>query len=199
LGNISSNSNLAGAGQTAMNVANTAAGWNAFNANALTVGSGPNYQLTGSTNHSGDNVININSFTNSAFLNLSNATITLNGTSAEQFVFNFTGRTTWNNVHVILNGVSVGNVFYNFISGNVGINSGSNLSGTVLNLVNGTSMSIDNSTIQGAVVSDGFVDMANSVIAPELPTIMMPAIACLFLLGKIGFDCRRRLTASPQP
>jgi hypothetical protein len=187
LGSISSNSGLGAAGQTAINVATTAAGWNSSNANVLTnQGSANSYVFNGSSSNSGNNVINIGSLTG--------ATITLNGTSTEQFVFNFTGRTTLTGVNVILNGVSVSNVFYNFISGNVGINS-SNLSGTVLNVINGTSMSIDNSVIKGAVVSDGFVDMANSTIAPELPTIMMAGIACLFLLGKAGLDYRRKLTA----
>jgi hypothetical protein len=205
LGNISSTSSLGGAAQTAMNVANTAAGWSASGANVLSPSvNGNNYQFTGSSSNSGNNVITINSLTNSGLLNLSNGgnyTITLNGNSTEQFVFNITGRTTWTNVTVILNGVSANNVFYNFISGNVGLNS-SVLSGTVLNVINGTSMSIDNSMIKGAIVSDGFVDMANSTIAPELPTIMMAGIACLFLLGKAGLDCRRRLTArtaSAQP
>lgn len=193
LGSVSSNSGLGGLGQTAINVANTAAGWNSSNANVLSnQGNGNNYVFNGSSSNSGNNVINIGSLTG--------ATITLNGTSTEQFVFNFTGRTTLTDVTVILHGVSLSNVFYNFISGNVGINS-SNLSGNVLDVINGTSMSIDNSVINGSVVSDGFVDMANSTIAPELPTIMMAAIACLVLSGKAGLDCRRRLTArtaSPQ-
>jgi hypothetical protein len=54
-------------------------------------------------------------------------------------------------------------------------------------------MSIDNSTINGAVVSDGFADLANSVITPELPTIMVAGMAALLLLGKISLDCWRRL------
>ena len=197
LGGTSVNSGLAGLGQTAINVANTAAGWSTSGANVLSnQGNGNSYVFNGSSSNSGNNVITINSTTNSGLLNLNsgNYTITLNGTSNEQFVFNITGRTTWTNVHVILNGVSASNVFYNFISGNDGINN-STLWGTVLNVINGTSMSIDNSTIAGAVVSDGFVDLANSTIAPELPTIMMAGIACLFLLGKAGLDCRRRLTA----
>jgi hypothetical protein len=189
---------IAGLGQTAINTATTAQSWSTSGANVLSpTVSGNNYTFSGSSSNSGNNVITINGTTNAGLLNLNTAgssyTITLTGTSTEQFVFNITGRLTWTNVTVILNGVSASNVFYNFISGNDGINS-SNLSGTVMNVINGTSMSIDNSVINGAVVSDGFVDLSNSVIAPELPTIMMAGITCLFLLGKVGLDCRRRLT-----
>jgi len=189
---------IAGLGQTAINTATTAQGWSTSGASApnATV-NGSNYQFTGS---SGNNVITIKGTTNSGLLSLSNSTITLTGTSSEQFVFNITAAphtgVTWSNVTVVLNGVSVSNVFYNFISGGngIGINS-SNLTGTVLNVITGSSMSIDNSIVNGAVVSDGFVDVANSVIAPELPTIMMAGVVCLILLGKVSLDCRRSLAA----
>jgi hypothetical protein len=201
LGSINSSSSLgtylSQLGQTVMNTATTAQGWNSANANQLTptIVNGNNYEFTGSTAHSGQNVITINSNTNSGLLNLSNATITINGTSSEQFVFNFTGRTTLTDVNVVLNGVSLSNVFYNFISGNVGINS-SKLDGTVLDVINGTSMSVDNSTIHGAIMSDGFVDMANSVVAPEIPSIMVAGLGCLIVLGNAGLKRLRRAPVS---
>jgi hypothetical protein len=201
LGSINSSNGLgtylSQLGQTVMNTATTAEHWNGANANQLTptIVNGNNYEFTGSAAHSGQNVITINSFTNSGLLNLSNATITINGTSSEQFVFNFTGRTTLTDVNVVLNGVSLSNVFYNFISGNVGINS-SKLEGTVLDVINGTSMSVDNSTIHGAIMSDGFVDMANSVVAPEMPSIMVAGLGCLIVLGNAGLKRLRRASVS---
>lgn len=183
---------IAGLGVTATTVANTAAGWSSSGANVLTPTlSGSNYQFTGSSSNSGDNVINVNSST--GLLALTNATITLSATSPnEQFVFNITGRMSWTNVTVVLNGVSSNNVFYNVISGNIGINSGSNLSGVILNVISGSGMSIDNSIVNGAIVSDGFVDMANSVIAPELPTAAMAGFVSIAVLGHAVFAQKRR-------
>ena len=59
--------------------------------------------------------------------------------------------------------------------------------------------------IHGSIVTDANLTMTSSVIAPELPTIMMAGIACLVLLGKAGLDYRRRLrvarmaSATSQP
>jgi hypothetical protein len=187
--------------QNVINTATAASGWNSSNANALTASvSGTNYQFTGGSGHNGDNVITVNSTTNSALLNLSSSgtsyTITINGTATEQFVFNITGHTTWTNVTVVLNGVNSSNVFFNFLSGNDGINS-SAIAGNILNVINGTSMSIDNSTIDGSVMSTGFVDLANTVIAPEFPTVMMAGVASLIVLGRAGLKWRRGRVGKP--
>ncbi len=185
---------LAPLSQTVMNAATTAQNALSNGANQATVsGSNFNYNISGSA---GLNVITVNSGTNSGLLgsSLGTTTITINanGNSNEQFVFNFTGRTTLTNVNVVLTGgASAGNIFYNFISGNVGIVS-SDLQGNVLDVINGTSMSIDNSTIMGSVMSDGFVDAANSVLAPELPTIITAGLACVFVLGMAGRNLSRR-------
>jgi hypothetical protein len=200
---------IAGLGQTAINVATAAenlvtSGQNQ-NANGLTATvNGSNYTFTGSIANSGVNVINVNLA--SGLLKLTNATITLTGSSTEKFVFNITGSSThpwtWNDVKVVLNGVSGGNVFYNIISsggGTYGINSGSDLSGTVLNVLGGVSMSIDNSTIEGAVISAGSIDMANSIIAPELPTAAMAGLVSVAVFGHAAFSRRRRRRGRRPP
>jgi hypothetical protein len=189
------NSFLSQGSQAAINAATTAQSWTgASNANHLTVS---NNSVTLSSANSGQNVVTVNTSTNSSLLNLSNATLNIYGGSNEQVVFNFTGphSTTWTNVNVVLHGISASNVFFNFIGGNVGIVGGT-INGNILDVVNGTSMSLDNGVvINGSVVSDGFVDMGNAVITPELPTILMPSIAGLLIAIPAGIcRLRRRLT-----
>ena len=149
--------------------------------------SGNNYSVNGLSSHSGQNIINITG----ALGGSGNYTLNISGSG--QFLFNLSAGASLTDFTVVLNGVSASNVFFNTTGNGVGIG-GSTIYGNILNM-NGGSMSLDSDVIHGFVVSDGFIDMAGTTIAPELPTIMMAGIACLFLLGKVGLDCR----ASPPP
>ncbi len=193
------NSFLSQGSQTAINTATTAAGLS--NNASVTDPNGTSYQVAAGSSYSGSGpiVVAVNSSTNSSLLNLSNTTITINGTSTEQFVFNFSGRTTLTNVNVVLSGgVQASNVFFNFVTGNVGINGGT-INGNILNLVNGTSMSLDQGVVvNGSVVSDGFIDMGNATLVPELPTVMMAGLACLLVVSHGGFNQLRRRSATPS-
>ncbi len=191
------NTALGQASLQAINVATTAASWtNSSSANQLTVS---NNLVTLSSLNSGQNVVTVNTTTNAGLLSMSNGTLTINGTAGEQVVFNFTGphTTTWTNINVVLTGgITAQNVFFNFIGGSAGIVGGT-INGNILDVVNGTSMSLDNGVvINGSVISDGFVDMGNAMITPELPTIVMAGLASLLVVIPAGFSrLRRRLTA----
>ncbi len=197
--------NLSQAITDATKAASTAAGLNSTNANVLTL-TGPsptngvyngNYEVVGASTNGGENVINF-----STLFNMSGGTITIQGTANEQFVFNFSQGFEISNTKVILEGVSASNVFFNIGGGGgVGLNN-SAFSGTILDMSN-TAMSIDNDSINGSIVTNGFADISSTSITPELPTFVMGCLACLLLTGKAGFDQlkRRRATRSalPQP
>jgi hypothetical protein len=194
-GLVVTGANLTQANNDALAANHTASSWNASNSNILSMSqSGNNYSVTGLSSHSGQNIINITG----ALGGSGNYTLNISGSG--QFLFNLSAGASLTDFTVVLNGVSASNVFFNTKGNGVGIG-GSTIYGNILNM-NGGSMSLDSDVIHGSVVSDGFIDMAGTIIAPELPTIMMAGIACLFLLGKVGLDCRRKLTArtaSPQP
>jgi hypothetical protein len=189
---------LAQASQAAINAATTAASWTGSSgANQLTVSN--NLVTLGAAN-SGQNVVTVNASNNAGLLNMKNATLTISGSRNEQVVFNFTGpkTTTWTNVNIVLQGIGANNVFFNFIGGNVGIVGGT-IKGNILDVINGTSMSLDGGVlIGGSVISDGFVDMGNAVITPELPTIMMAGLASLLVVVPAGFRRLRRRRATPS-
>ncbi len=189
---------LSQASQTAINAATTAASWTGSSgANQLTVS---NNSVTLSAANSGQNVVTVNASNNAGLLNLNNTTLTINGSANEQVVFNFTGprTTTWTNVNIVLQGIGANNVFFNFIGGNVGI-VGGKINGNLLDVVNGTSMSLDGGVlINGSVISDGFVNMGNAVITPELPTILMAGLAGLLVVVPAGFRRLRRRRAIPS-
>jgi hypothetical protein len=198
------NTFLSQGSQAAIQAATTAESWtNSSSANQLTVSNNSVYL---SSAHSGQNVVTVNyaTNTNTSLLTLSNVTLNIYGSANEQVVFNFTGShtVTWTNVTVALYGISAGNVFFNFIGGNVGIVGGA-INGNILDVVNGTSMSLDNGVVvNGSVVSDGFVDMGNAVITtPEMPTVLTAGLATLLVAVPAGFSRlrRRRGTASTLP
>jgi len=183
---------LAQASADALSAASHASTWGTTtNANVLSTFSGSgNLQVNGSTANNGLNVVN---FANTASIGANgvNTTITINGTSTEQFVFNFAKGVTLTETTIVLNGVSAQNVFFNIEGGSFSAIGASTINGNILNLSGGP-MSIDNDVVNGAVISAGFVDMANSVIAPELPTIMMAGLAGLLVLGSAGLNQLRQ-------
>jgi hypothetical protein len=193
------NSFLSQGSQQAISTANTAASWtNSSNANQLTV---TNNSVTLSSVNSGQNVVTVNTTTNSGLMNLYNVPLNIYGGAGEQVVFNFTGsRTvTWTNVNVVLHGISANNVFFNFIGGNAGIVGGT-INGNVLDLVKGTSLILGQGVvINGSVVSDGFVGMGNAVITPEMPTILMGGLAALLVAVPAGISRLRRRPTTPSP
>jgi hypothetical protein len=180
--------NLSQAGIDAQNAATTAGGWNSSNANVLGLGTpvNGNYQINGSSANSGQNVLGF-----SNLLKLSNSTITINGTADQQFVFNFSQGLTFNNVKIVLTGgVAYQNVFFNVLGGNAGITNSAIL-GTILDL-SGTTVNLSKNEITGSVISDGLVNISATILNPELPTVAMGGLACLLVLGKVGFNRLRR-------
>lgn len=180
----------------ASQAATTAAG---ETSNATIVEKGSNVSISGNASVVG--------YTFSSNPNLSGSTITISGNSSQQFILNFqNGLTLANTTIVLTGGVNSNNIFFNVTGGNVSITE-STVQGTFLDMVSrgGTepTMTFSNDSLQGSIVTDTNLTISDtSIVAPELPTIMMAGIACLFLLGKAGLDCGRRLaarTASPQP
>jgi hypothetical protein len=202
------NTLLAQGSASAFSAASTAASWSG--------NTSFNSQNDSVTLTQQENVVTVNSSTNSGLLTLpsaySNNTTYLyingNGTSNQQVVFNITGNLWWNNVDVVLNNISASNVFFNFVSGDVNIVGGT-ISGSILDMMNGTSngnqgtnttnMSLDGVVINGSVVTDGFVDMGNAVITPEMPTGLMAGLASLLVAASAGVSrLRRRRTTPPS-
>src|SRR5262249_54637819 len=173
---------LTKASADAMSAANTAKNLTANNS-LISNGTG-SYHLN---LNSGLNVVNF-----STKFTATNATIVIKkGTGNEQVVFNFQKGLSFTNVNIVLTGgLTWDNVFFNIVGGNVGWG-GSDISGTILNM-SGGSMSLDNNYIHGSVISDGFIDLSGSIIAPELPTITMAGLACALVLGKVGLVRLRR-------
>jgi hypothetical protein len=179
---------LAQASADALSASKAAAAWGTTtSANVLSTFSGVgNFQVNGSMANGGRNVVNFANFA-SIGGGSGNTTITINGTSNEQFVFNFANGGTLTQTTIILNGVSENNVFFNIVGGSFSAIGGSTINGMILNM-GGGGMSIDNDFISGEVVTNGFVDMAGSVIAPEMPTIMMAGLAGLLVFGHAGLN-----------
>ena len=160
---------------------------------------------TGQYSVTGQSSMNVFSFDQG--LSLLNTTFTINGTSSQQFVFNFDNLNPDNpwdalnleNTTIVLNGVSASNVFFNVIGGTVSI-WGSAVSGTILDEV-GSDVNIGDSTIHGHVIGNGDISILNSSIAPELSTIMTAALACVLVAGNAGriFLRQRRFTLAVAP
>jgi hypothetical protein len=194
---------LSAASQAAVNAAQTAGSWNVLNSNVLTMAlSGNNYQVNGSSDFSGRNVINLASNSGGIGSTDGHYTLTINGTASEQFVFNVGKNDDFTNVSVVLTGgVTGNNVFFNMVGGSNAFIA-SDITGTILNM-NGKGISLDSGTyIHGAVISDGFVDMGNVIVAPELPTVVMASLAGLVVFGSAGIRRLRKrkqiaLTVSP--
>jgi len=180
---------LAQASADALSAANYAASWGTSTpANVLSTFAGVgNFQVNGLTSNNGLNVINFASFA-SIGGGGGTSTININATSSnEQFVFNFANGGTLTQTNVVLNGVSASNVFFNVTGGSFSAIGESSINGTVLNM-SGGGMSLDNDYITGSVISNGFVDMSGTVLAPELPTIMMAGLAGLLVFGHAGLN-----------
>jgi hypothetical protein len=168
-----------------------------------------NYTIAGNTGANAS-LVNVVNFTQP--LSLYGTTITINGTPSQQFVFNFSQSLSLLDTTIVLNDVSASNVFFNITGGSVSI-SGSTFNGNIVDMA-GTSINLYGDNITGSVISDGSVSMTNSSIgpdspagvsessvAPELPTIMMAGLACVFVLGNAGRNLlrRRRLTLTVAP
>ena len=194
-GGVYTGVSLGSAGATAISQASTAAGENGGQSNNSFTQTGSNYAIN-STYHGVALAVSVVDFKSDP--NLQNSTITITGNANQQFVFNFSNGLSLTNTTIILSGgVTSNNIFFNITGGNVSI-SGSTLQGTFLDMVakgSTPSMTLAHDTIHGSIVTDASLTMTSSVIAPELPTITMAAIACLVLLGKAGVDYRRRLVA----
>ena len=193
-GSVVTGSNLTGAVSAADQVASTAAGWTGTganpNANLLqNSGIGSNYIFTGSSSHSGQNVLAVTSS-----LSISGGSITINGTASEQFVFNISNLVTFSQTSIILNGVSAGNVFFNILHGGSLTASGGTFTGNILSLNGGSgvggTVNLSSVTMDGSVISSGSLSISGSsvAIAPEMPTILLGVSALLLLVGKAGLD-----------
>ncbi len=123
------------------------------------------------------------------------ATVYLYGTAGQQFVFNFSSGLTMANTTFVLNGVSASNIIFNITGGTNSSITGTNLPGTILNS-SGKIITLANDSISGSVISDGSVSMSSTVMAPEPPTILMPALAGLFVMGSAGVGWLRKRQAS---
>jgi hypothetical protein len=155
------------------------------------IGSGNNYTLAGAPSSTEVNVINLgNQFNGTA-----NYTLTITGTSNEQFLFNIASSSDVSNLTVILNGVVGSNVFWNV--GAFSSITTSELFGNVLTLTGtNTAVSLDSDVIVGSVVSnDSLLDMSGTVVSPELPTISMAGVAGLLVVVKSVHSRRRRRLA----
>ena len=196
--------NLEQAARDALNAWTTAAALaanNSFSNNSITGNTGPNASPV--------NVVNLGP------LILSGATLTINGTSSEQFVFNVSQYLILSDTSIFLNGVSASNVLFNIIgdTGYVSI-SGGTFSGNILDLASGpfSSVTLSGSVMDGSIISDGTISVLNSsielpwepdvTIAPELPTSMTAGLACVLLvLWNAGCSRlrRRRLSLAVAP
>lgn len=173
---------------------------NSFSNNSITGNTGPNASPV--------NVVNFGQG-----LILSGATLTINGTSSEQFVFNVSQDLILSDTSIVLNGVSASNVLFN-ITGGTGIVSiyGGTFSGDILDLAGSSSVSLTGGVMDGSIISDGTITVSNSSIvlpsepdvtlAPELPTSMTAGLACLLIvLWHAGRNLlrRRRLSLAVAP
>ena len=184
-GSVYRNADLSQAASAASTAYNTAASYSTNNATLQH--SGSNYSITGSAA--------VNAYNFASNPNLSGATITISGSSSQQFVFNFSsGLSMANSTIILAGGVSASNVFFNITGGNVSI-TGTNFTGVLLDGSKG-SIALLNDRISGNVISDGSITMTNTVMAPEPPTIMMSALAGLFVMGSAGVGWLRKRQAS---
>jgi hypothetical protein len=192
---------------TVTNPVGAQANLDAINASSQAAGLTPTGSIAGNSVNSvggnvtfngqaGQNVVDLTG------ISLTNATFTINGTSAETFIFNVSGGITLSSSTIKLNGVGADRILFNVtgVGHSVALtNSTSN--GTFLDL-NG-SIAISGGTTTGAVISEGAITIAGDpftgspmVVAPELPTILMGGLAGLLVLGKVGLDRLRHRRAA---
>jgi hypothetical protein len=182
-GSVNRNADLSQAISAATLAYNTAKG--DTNNTATVQHSGSSYSITGSA------AVNAYNFTTNP--NISGATITITGSSTQQFVFNFSNGLSMANSTVVLSGVSASNVFFNITGGSTSI-TGTSFSGVLLDGSKG-SVTLLNDVMHGEVIANGSITMANTVMAPELPTSMMAALAGLFMMGSAGVGWLRKRQA----
>ena len=186
---------LASAGSTATNDATTLAGLNSGKSNNSFGQNGSAYSITANAG-SGINVVDV-----SKSFSLTNGTITLNGSSNSQFVFNISQGISLNNVQIILKGVAADNVIFNVTGGSVNLVN-TIFNGTILDMTGQGSVMLNGVTDEGAVITNSNLSISGSVvsIAPELPTIMMAGLACFAAVaGKAGFRRLRRRIPTGDP
>jgi hypothetical protein len=183
---------LSAASQAAVSAAATASAWSTSgNTNFLSISqNGSNYRVDGTAGSPKDqNVINVGTGTTIGGAT-GQYTLTVNGTASQQFVFNLGTRVSITDVNMVLTGgVTRNNIFFVNTGSSFSIGN-STISGTILNM-NGKSIFLTGDVVHGAVLSDGSVSLASTVIAPEMPTIMMAGLAGLFVFGHAGFNFRR--------
>ena len=130
-------------------------------------------------------------------VSITNGTFTINGTANQWFVFNVAGAMNLKNGDIALTGgVTANHILFN-VAGTTSITGSSTVNGTVLDelaatassgsTINGALISENNISISGTVNSDGF-QSPQAVSAPEMPTMLLAACACLLVFGKTGWD-----------
>jgi hypothetical protein len=165
---------LSSAISDALSEANTLRGLTA----TQTVGTlGNNSSLTG---NGGVNVINTSG------INMSNGTLTLNGSASDVFVINDAGGFKSSNSSMVLNGVTANHVLFN-ITGNVAITGGggNNFYGTILAPL--SDVSVHDKTLTGAIIGNTISDTSgftvNGTKAVPAPAPLVASAALLALLG----------------
>jgi hypothetical protein len=184
-GSVNKNADLSPAISAANTAYNTAKGYTTNT--AMVQHSGSSYTITGTATENAYN------FTTNP--NLSGATITISGSSTQQFVFNFSnGLSLANSTIILQGGVTASNVFFNITGGSASI-TGTSFQGVLLDGSKGT-VTLLNDVIHGEVIANGSITMSNTVMAPELPTITMAGLAGIFVMGSAGVGWLRKRQAS---
>ena len=193
-GGITKNFSLATATNNANQASAAATALSHGSSTARSNHSGLNYTLTGGSTTS-PNVYN-----SSSALNLTGANFTIHGSSNQQFVLNLASGLSLTGVTINLTGgVTAQNVIFNIIGGNVSM-TGTSFAGSILDLNKNSQFSLTGDTIREAslpaVISHSSArtllagsssgGVARLLVAPESPTIMMAAVACLLALGTSG-------------
>jgi hypothetical protein len=149
----------------------------------------------------------VNVFNITGSLTLSSGTLTINGAANETFVFKVSNGVSFLNAsRMVLNGVDASQVVFIVAGGNVTVSGASSAAGTFVgqngnmsvsgaSLVHGALVSAKNISVTGAstVNADAFVAPSPlTTHAPEMPTVVTAALACVLLLGGAGIRRLRR-------
>jgi hypothetical protein len=196
-GGITQGFSLSTASQNAISAAQAAGGLPTTNNLGSINLTGGTQTLSGAPNQT----LNVISVSNG--INVTGGTFTISGNANQWFVFNVSNGMTINGGQGFLlsGGVTANHILFNVLSGAVNITGGSDtVNGTILDL-NGP-IKFTNGTVNGALISEGNISITGSgatlnaapltALAPELPTILMPAFTCLLVLGKAGVNRLKR-------
>lgn len=198
-GGISSNTSLSQAGTDAT-IAVT-------NVNGITPTQSFGNGLYNGTTVGGTTGLNVISVSNGLFL--SGASLTINGSSNDQFVFNISGGLDLYNSNIVLTGGVTANQVLFVVDGGTDFFS-STVNGTFLDL--NDQVSVFGTTVNGGLISANDILIENTVIngsgnvfgdgplvTPEMNSMVMAACVGLLLLGKAGWDrMRNRAGGNPR-